>query len=284
MTHADIEERQIIDLYVMGKLPPEEAESFEDHYLDCPQCLDRLAAAESLERGFKRAARQDVARATVGRQLAALAWLGRLGRSRQMAVLLSCLLIAVGVPALLSFREIGARDRELAIARSALEREHEKTSAGNRAASDAEALRGQLAASRRDLDRERQKRTAVAEQLEQARRPQGNVPFLFLNAERGGASREPTFRLRMPKQGGWIVLALEIDPPYVASYGAILRDARGRELWRGADLRATEIEPLSLSFPATLLAPGDYTIEVSRPAAGRSTPAGRFTFRILPAA
>ena len=56
LDHATIEEEQIAERYVMGKLPPDEATLFEEHYLSCPECLDRLELAESMERGFKRAA------------------------------------------------------------------------------------------------------------------------------------------------------------------------------------------------------------------------------------
>ena len=112
---------------------------------------------------------------------------------------------------------------------------------------------------------------SAAEQLDAARRPQGNVPILFLEPERGGD--EPSHRLPLPKTPGLVVLSLEMmDAPPRASYRAVLRDAKGREVWRGDGLRLNEREALSLSLPSSLLAPGDYTVEVD----GR-----RFTFRVL---
>lgn len=277
MDHDYIEERQIVERYVMGRLPPEEAARFEEHYLHCQECLDRLEVAESMERGFKRAAGQDAARAAAGRQLALVAWLARLGRSRQMAALAMAVVVVALLPGLLALREIGERERELAETRSALEQERERSAssaaAGSEAGSEAQRLRKELEASRRDLAREQEARARAAGQLADARRPQGNVPILFLNPERG--AEEPTHRLRLPRTPGWIVLALEIDPPHQPSYRAVLRDAGGRELWRGEGLRLNEMETLSLSLPTTLLAPGDYTLAVE----GR-----RFTFRVLPAA
>src|SRR5262245_64967773 len=96
----------------MGKLSAEEAERFEEHYLSCPECLDRLELAESMQRGFKRAAGEDAARLAAARQLAVVAWLSRLPRSRQMAVLAMALIIVALLPA-------GFVWRELARARSA---------------------------------------------------------------------------------------------------------------------------------------------------------------------
>ncbi|HWM94030.1 MAG TPA: zf-HC2 domain-containing protein [Thermoanaerobaculia bacterium] len=274
MNHDYIEEQQVVERYVMGRLPPEEAARFEEHYLHCQECLDRLDVAESMERGFKRAAGQDAARAASIRQLALVAWLARLGRSRQLAALAMAVLVIAVLPGLLGLREVRERERELAETRSALEQERERSAQGSRTAgSEAEKLRKELEASRRDLAREQEARTKAAEQLADARRPQGNVPILFLNPERGGG--EPTHRLRLPRAPGWVVLALEIDPPHQPSYRAVLQDAKGKELWRGEGLRLNEMETLSLSLPTTLLAPGDYILLVE----GR-----RFTFRVLPSA
>lgn len=283
MDHTDVEAQDVVDRYVMGKLSAEEAERFEEHYLSCPECLDRLELAESMQRGFKRAAGQDVARLAAARQLALVAWLSRLGRSRQMAVLAMALLVIAVLPAGLALRRIGERDRELAQTRSALQQERQRSAASSRGTAATEKLREELEASQRDLAREREAHASATEQLAQARQPQGNVPILFLDAERGGG--EPSVRLRLPSKPGWIVLALTIDPPHQPSYRVILRDAKGREVWRGGDLRIDERDSLSLSLPSTLLAPGDYTLAVEGLAPGRKpVAAGRYAFRVLPAA
>jgi hypothetical protein len=271
MDHALIEEQQIAERYLMGKLSPEEAAGFEEHYLHCQECLDRLELAESMERGFKRAAGQDTARLAATHQIAFLAWLSRLGRSRQIAALAMIVLVVALLPGLLGLREVRERERELAATRSALEQERQRSTAGSRTEAEAgEKLRAELRATRTELDRERQARASAAEQLDAAREPQGNVPILFLNPERGEG--EPSQRLSLPKTPGWIVLALEVDPPHRPSYRAVLQDARGKELWRGDGLKLNEMETLTLSLPSTLLAPGDFSVEVD----GR-----RFRFRVL---
>lgn len=285
MDHTDIEEQQIAERYVMGTLPAAEAERFEEHYLSCPECLERLDLAESMQRGFKRAAGQDAARLAGARQLAFVAWLARLGRSRQMGVLAMALFVLAVLPAGLALREIGQRERELARTRSVLEQERGRSAAGAQSAETAENLRSELDASRRDLAAEREARAGAAGQLAQSREPQVNVPILFLDTERGDGppAGEPTARLRLPPASGWIVLALAVDPPYQPFYRAILRDARGRELWRGGDLRLDERDSLSLSLPSSLLGPGDYTLAVEGLVpGGKPVAAGRFAFRALP--
>jgi multidrug efflux pump subunit AcrA (membrane-fusion protein) len=274
MDHAQIEEQQIVDRYVRGTLPAAEVAGFEEHYLSCQDCLDQLDLAESMNRGFKRAAGQDAVRVAAAHQLAVVAWLARLGRSRQAAVLVMALLVAVLLPWGLAERRIADRDRELARTRSTLE--HERSAASSRGTAEAEKLRTELEASRRDLAREQ-------EQLTQARQPQGNVPILNLSVERGGPSGEPTARLHLPRTPGWIVLVLMIDPPR-PSYRVILRDAGRKEVWSGDGLHPDANDSLSLSLPSTLLAPGDYTVTAESLApGGKPVAAGRFVFRVLPA-
>ncbi len=282
MDHTYVEEHHVADRYVRGKLPEAEAARFEEHYLACPECLDRLELAESMQRGFERVAGQDLARLAATRQLGVLAWLSRLGRSRQAAVVAMALVAAVLLPAGLALRRLAERERELGAVRSELQEERARASTGSRAtAATSETLRRDLEASRRALEDERQARAGLTEELARATRPQANVPILFLNPERGAAG-EPSVRLRRPAAGGWVVLALEVDPPHHSAYRALLRDAAGREVWRGEGLRLSEMETLSLSLPSSLLAPGDHVLEVT--AIGRdAAPAEplRFSFRVL---
>ena len=55
MNHIEIEERQIPELYLRGKLSPDEAAAFEEHYLHCQECLDRLELADTFLQPFARA-------------------------------------------------------------------------------------------------------------------------------------------------------------------------------------------------------------------------------------
>lgn len=261
MNHQEILQGEIVERYLKGRLVPEEAARFEEHYLSCDECLDRLALEESLARGFKSAAGQEVARQVAGRQLAFFTWLSRLSRSRQIGALAMTLLAFVLLPTVWMLRgqTRGREERQ-----RWLESEARLEAAARR-------LEGELASSRGEIEREREARTVAEEQLRAAREPQGNVPILFLDIERGAG--EPTHRVRLPARPGWIVLALSVEPPYRPQYRIVLQAADGRELWQGSGLKLSEMETLSLSLPSSLLAPGDYSLEVED---------RRFTFRVLP--
>src|SRR6185436_19852079 len=102
------------------------------------------------QRGFKRAAGQDAARLVAARQLALVAWLARLSRSRQAATLLLALLVVavVALPGALAWRRLGAVDRELAEARRALKQERERSTAGSQSAAEIGRLRSEIEANR----------------------------------------------------------------------------------------------------------------------------------------
>jgi hypothetical protein len=236
-----------------------------------------------MERGFKRAAGQDAARVAATRQLALVAWLARLGRSRQLAALLMGVVVVALLPGFVGFWELRERGRELDDARAELEQERQKSAAGSRNAAETAKLEEELAASRRNLEQERQARATADEQLKAALQPQVNVPILELAVERGAA--EPTSQVRLPRSPGWIVLTLDVldvDRQHPPSYRVILRDASGKEIWRGEGLRANERDLLYLILPSTLLEPGDYAVTAE--GVGAAAPVTfRFSFRTLPA-
>lgn len=53
MDHEHVEQHHVIHRYLGGNLSPEEQDAFEDHYLDCPECLAELERMESLHRGLE---------------------------------------------------------------------------------------------------------------------------------------------------------------------------------------------------------------------------------------
>jgi hypothetical protein len=58
MEHSFIERTDVIDRYVRGTMPPAERAEFEEHFLDCQECLEQLELARSLREGIKVCAAQ----------------------------------------------------------------------------------------------------------------------------------------------------------------------------------------------------------------------------------
>src|SRR5687767_2755131 len=145
MDHSRMDELGIAELYVTGKLPPADAEEFEEHYLGCPECLERLEAAEALRQGLRYEAVSQITGQAV--QAGVLARLSRLARSRSAALLAAGLLVAVLAPSGLLLRQVGELDRartELGRTRAELAEQREGRRSAEAQAGEAAGTRGQL--------------------------------------------------------------------------------------------------------------------------------------------
>jgi hypothetical protein len=285
LEHTDVDAGDLIRRYRAGRLASAEAEVFEEHYLHCARCLDQLEADAALERSLRVAAAQDAA--AVARPLAVVAWLARLGRSRQAAAIAAVLLVALALPFTWQQHRLAEMARERDAARRAAQAAGPvgaPAAAASREREQAllEAERQRLA---RDLEQERRSRAALAERLERALAPQANTAIVRLSPLRslGG---EPADRLRLDRGTGWVVLALELPTSDYPSYRVRLtRVGAAREaVWSHAGLVPDAEGSLALSVHASMLAAGDYEAAVDGLApGGKAVPVGRFTLRVVAA-
>ncbi len=64
MNHQDIEDSDLVEAYVTDRLGEPARAEFEEHLVDCPECLDRVEAAQGLGAGLRAlGSRGDPARA-----------------------------------------------------------------------------------------------------------------------------------------------------------------------------------------------------------------------------
>ncbi|MEM7349187.1 MAG: hypothetical protein AAF657_00170 [Acidobacteriota bacterium] len=93
MDHSSIEEHNIVERYLLGQLTAGEAGQFEEHYLDCSQCLEQLELSKRLVQGLREVAAEEGTK-TVARS-AVLAWLARYGRPLQGVLVLGLIAVAI---------------------------------------------------------------------------------------------------------------------------------------------------------------------------------------------
>lgn len=58
MTHEEIEQGDIAEEYVRGRLSPQDRAAFEDHYFACDDCFDKVQAIDRLASGVRNAVRE----------------------------------------------------------------------------------------------------------------------------------------------------------------------------------------------------------------------------------
>lgn len=249
MNHDDIRRHDLIDRYVMGSLPPDEAERFEVHFLHCEDCLEQLEVAEKLQRGFKGLAAQEVAKASVMQQLGLLAWFSRLGRSRQISILAS----TVAVVAMLLL--------------------------------PGSYFHHELSALRQQLEGHQESRQKLAEALRRAHQPQVNTAVFPLHVERGSLISSPeTVRsvVRLSREPEWIVLSLELDRPNYPSYRVRLLRSDETTEWQDEGFIPDYLDALVLSLHSSFLKTGDHVALVEADLPNNETvEIGTYPFRVI---
>ncbi|HST19597.1 MAG TPA: hypothetical protein VLR90_00630, partial [Blastocatellia bacterium] len=53
MEHEEIDKLNLIDRYLMGKLLAEENVSFEEHFINCPQCIADLQMTKNFRQDLR---------------------------------------------------------------------------------------------------------------------------------------------------------------------------------------------------------------------------------------
>lgn len=109
MDHVYLEEHQIVERYLMGKLPAAQQARFEEHYLACPECLDRLEVAGRFHHALKGVATEETAKAAFVTRIGIFGVLARSGRAPQ-AALLAVLTVLILLPSGLLLRSGAERD------------------------------------------------------------------------------------------------------------------------------------------------------------------------------
>lgn len=252
MDHARIDEDQLAQRYLMGKLDAESRHRFEEHFVDCPVCLEALETLEGLRAGLKELSPGIPAAVTTARSRRPWPASGLLAAA--------CVLMAAA-GSLYFYGEARRARRELEAARQASEKAglHEAELApsnGKRPAIPP--------ASMSDTGRE-----ALAAA------PLAAVVFT-LNRTRG-VSAEPDDRIALPPSAGWVVLLFDRpDRSAPRGYRVQVSTAAGRSVGEPVTASAASGGMLAVGLPSSLLAAGDYALAVQDAGSGAALAAYRF--------
>ena len=247
MNHQGIEEGDFVEAYVTNRLGDAERVEFEAHLVSCPECLDRVEAAQGLATGMQALGPPAApARTTRG--------------PRRWNVAAGAWALAASVAAVLA---LGWGMTE----RRQLERRIEAERVA-RAAADARA---------RELARQPSPPPEPVAPVP-ATRPPGPVPVLMLVATRGADL--PT--LRLPRDGGPVVLSFEREsPPRFSRYRVRLSRSDGTEVL-AAVLPPTSRDAVVFAVDAGVLAPGAYALALEgETAGGRNSQLPGHRFRVV---
>jgi len=241
MDHQIIEAENIVERYVTGRLSAEQSARFEEHYLDCQACIDRVEEAERLDRGLRRLAAAEASKAVIRAGLLG----GLLARSRSRQAALGLMLaVVLLVPTALHFRRTGLLQEELAAAR------HQ---------------RDELA-----LQLEDERRPQVNPLL---------IPLSAFRG--AGPGPEPAHRIVLPSAPQWIVLLLDPAGSEYPAYRTTLLGADGSVVWETSEPELSPQGTVDVSLHSTFLSQSEYQFHLEGlPAGGEPVSVARYLLRV----
>ncbi|MEM7585545.1 MAG: zf-HC2 domain-containing protein [Acidobacteriota bacterium] len=95
MDHPQIDEQDVLERYLQGRLDRDDELAFEAHLLECEECFEQTRWADELGQGLRAAAAQDVVRAAASAGM--LAWITSRGRRWGGALAIALMLISSGL-------------------------------------------------------------------------------------------------------------------------------------------------------------------------------------------
>jgi hypothetical protein len=290
MDHHYIEGHNIHDRYLQGKLSPTERTRFEEHFVDCAECLDRLEMTEDFRGTLRTVAAEDAATPRVQARPGLRTWLMGLAGSRQAALLAAAVLLLVALPPALLIIETGRSRRQADQARlfaADWQRRYEDSQHAARTVEQQLQAREQELSRQRleiETERERERQARVAEEASRQARLQPTAPIFDLNTVRSGSPEQSALatRISIPRSARWIVLKLELEPdPELQSYRATLLTSDQQVICRASDAIAVN-EALGISCDSSLFKPGDYRLTLEGlNRQGRYVPAGTYSFHVI---
>lgn len=253
MDHESIQENQVPDRYLMGKLSTEERLQFGEHFVDCSICLEHLESLEGLRAGLRELAPPGLPAARPRRP-----GLVRLLREHPAAALLAaaCLAVAVLPPALF----LGELRR----------------------------TKGELESARKTSDEARRGMAALTQSLERSRTAGTSaVPFaasvFTLNLTRGAGTGEPDNRIVVRNSREWVILLVDRPgPPGFESYRARISTTDRRAIGDPLAASTASGDMLAVGLPPGLLSAGDYVLTLEGLGTGSARDLAAYRFRAVP--
>jgi len=290
MDHSYINEFDIVDHYLMGKLAAEERAQFEEHFVDCPDCIERLKITKGFIQGMRLSATEQALKTDSPAPLKPSGYFSHIFSRRPLAWAASLLLAIAVIGAVLSAREMRRLQSDAYQAHDAsaewerrYEEERQNASLSEKEFQDKEqALTEKL----RELEAELQnKKDQPSGQSSQWTQPAINIPILVLNSiqRTGQNSSDKNNQVTLPRSPSdfMISVSLEGEAEY-KDYEVAIFDNAKRLVWKSKGGRPDRYNTLSIGLNSILLRSGNYLLTVEGVGGeGGSKKVGDYPFRII---
>lgn len=277
MDHKYIDDLDIVDRYLMGRLGAEETSEFEEHFVDCEHCVDRLK--------FTKALIEELRLVGIGQtQEAEERNRGGFWVKHRKALALAAgfisLIALVGVFfALNQVRRARAEADQARIASAQLERRYKEerqsfaiAESGNQEREHA--LNEQLSQLKTQYEDARKQAAAPSDEI--------NVPILAPTSTRARETLPSSNILDLPASPSSFIisLALEEETGY-RHYRMTIRGSEHQLIWNRSGFKRNNLDSVSARLNSTRFKPGDYLLTLEGITAhGGSEVVGQYSFRL----
>jgi len=293
MDHKYINEVDLVERYLMGRLAAEETTEFEAHFVDCQECVGQLNTTKALMDGLRIVTSEQVPEPR-GYEPRGLFWWSQPTISRwSLALSDGVLLLVASVGALVVSNQIRRSRVEADQARSAsaewerrYEEERESSSLAEMRHQDSERdLKSHLAQLQAELDDEHKRNTEETPPGRGAlKKPQINLAIFVLKSTRGSEPATGSLNeLVVPRSPANFVISvpLEGEGGYKTYRTSIVND-RKHLIWKESGLKPDRHDSLSVGFNSTFFRAGDYLLTVEGVAGdGGKSIVGKYSFRVV---
>lgn len=260
LMHSQIEEQEIVERYVMNRLPPDEQRAFEEHFFTCEECFEDVQAAQRLIAGMRDAGRKGLLggdRLKAARIMDAPLWAGWRSWAIPAFAFSSCAALVLTVlTAWLFLYRMPRMQREI---EQASQKRLQQTIA--------------------ELQVHDQARTALETQLGRGNAPEGNLPFVMIEATRDAAA--PPNEVIVPAGEHHLVLWVEVEPARrLSSFRLQFYTEKNQLVETVENLKRNAYGALVVSLSAEHLQSGKYLIRLTGEEPQRSTLLGEYRLEI----
>lgn len=278
MDHIHVEESDLIDRYLMGRLPAEEAVQFEEHFVDCTECIDRLNITKGFMAGLRDVqigqARDPFSRASNR------IW-SHVPKGFALAAAVMSMIALIGVVFVFTqLQRTRANAEEARLASAEWERLYKENRQS--AASDSVA--------HQNVERElNQKIEQLSAQLEDTRKlgagdgAEINIPILVPISTRGsGQATDSVSEITLPRSAGNFLISLGLEGENAhGTYRITIIDSKHQEIWSSNGIKATRENNIFIIFKSSLFKQGDYLLTLKGSIAGPGiNVVGQYPFRV----
>jgi hypothetical protein len=273
MDHKQIDQFNLIDRYLMGKLLAEETAGFEEHFVDCPQCIARLQTTKNFMQDLRFVAAEQASQVDRRQPRRAFGYYLQTLLRKPLALAVGCLLIAVVAGTFFLANYTRRLRTEVNQAKSLSEQwqrryedERQSADSADRKHQETELQRTeQLRALEAKLKDEEAQRTKMATELSRWMRPEGSQHIFILSSVRGNGQNaaEAVNNITLSRAPAMFAFSIPLeDERRYKTYRATIFDDHRRLILKNRRLTQEGYNSLSVILNSSLFRPGHYSLIV----------------------